>query len=397
MSVNFSPDNQTRAWLASLPGMGDAFPDMGTGPSRAPTQVADANGRPADGSGGAGANEEMSFWDFLDVINPLQHIPIVNHLYRAVTGDTIKPQAQIIGSTLFGGPLGFAVATATSVVEAANGESIATTVARAFGGDQPTPMVAGAADPETPARQAMALTDPAPVPTAPAPAATVAPPVAAAPASSPSLVPTAAAAPSYAPPQPVQPQPIAPQAAGAPAQPSPAQQVAAAAPTANRGPTDYFSRLQNPGGSKSVRPVAPPSVPQSLGQNHSAVSAPGVGSFRPTRIPAYVEPSAAEAQATAAQATPAQGTTAPATAAAASTPAAEAAPAPAAPPAAPTVTMARTAPQSSASTPAPANADAGRKPSRDEISSQMLRALDRYQAAQRIGERRVTPVAGGVF
>jgi hypothetical protein len=46
---------------------------------------------------------------------------------------------------------------------------------------------------------------------------------------------------------------------------------------------------------------------------------------------------------------------------------------------------------------APANSDAGRKPSRDEISSQMLRALDRYQAAQRTGDRRVTPVAGGVF
>lgn len=377
MSVNFSPDPATRAWLATLPGMGDAFPEIAQGASRPPIQVAGADGRPADGDAD---QQEISFWDLLDVVNPLQHIPVVNHLYRAATGDTIKPHAQIIGSTLFGGPLGFAVATASTVVEAANGEPMMTTVARAFGSEQPV-AVAVAADgpvvPGTPARQAMTLADPVPVPVAP----TAAGP------GSPSLVQTgdaptgSAASGSVA---------SGAQPGAAPA-PSP-QAMASAAPVAavaNRGPTEYFTRLQNPGGSKSVRPLAtptaPPTAPQSLGHTNNAASAPG--SFRPVRIPAYVEPGAEAVAPAAAAAVPAAPVQAPA------------APAPSArQPAAPAAPVQASAPVAvSAPAAAPANSDAGRKPSRDEIPAQMLRALDRYQAAQRTGDRRVTPVAGGVF
>ena len=51
--------------------------------------------------------EDGSFADLIDIINPLQHIPVVGHLYRAITGDTMNPAASILGGTLFGGPLGF--------------------------------------------------------------------------------------------------------------------------------------------------------------------------------------------------------------------------------------------------------------------------------------------------
>lgn len=50
--------------------------------------------------------DHISFADILDIVNPLQHLPIVGHIYRAITGDTIKPGAQIIGGALFGGGLG---------------------------------------------------------------------------------------------------------------------------------------------------------------------------------------------------------------------------------------------------------------------------------------------------
>jgi len=50
----------------------------------------------------------LTFWDFLDIINPLQHIPGISSLYRAVTGDEIGSVAKIAGGTLFGGPLGAA-------------------------------------------------------------------------------------------------------------------------------------------------------------------------------------------------------------------------------------------------------------------------------------------------
>jgi hypothetical protein len=51
-------------------------------------------------------NENFGFSDLLDMINPLQHIPIVNTLYRNLTGDTIKPIGKVIGGAAFGGPLG---------------------------------------------------------------------------------------------------------------------------------------------------------------------------------------------------------------------------------------------------------------------------------------------------
>ena len=49
---------------------------------------------------------ELRFADFLDVINPLQHIPIVSSIYRAITGDEINGPARVLGGALFGGPLG---------------------------------------------------------------------------------------------------------------------------------------------------------------------------------------------------------------------------------------------------------------------------------------------------
>ncbi len=42
-------------------------------------------------------NSSYTFDDFIDVINPLQHLPIVSTLYRALTGDEISPQARAVG------------------------------------------------------------------------------------------------------------------------------------------------------------------------------------------------------------------------------------------------------------------------------------------------------------
>ncbi len=72
--------------------------------------------------------EGMSFWDVLDVVNPLQHIPIVNKIYQAVTGDTIKTPAKLAGSALFFGPIGLAVAAADAVVEKETGKDVVDTV-----------------------------------------------------------------------------------------------------------------------------------------------------------------------------------------------------------------------------------------------------------------------------
>jgi hypothetical protein len=77
----------------------------------------------------------FGFGDFLDIINPIQHIPLLGALYRDLTGDEIAPPARIIGGTLFGGPLGFLVSLARSVVEEAAGADLGALALAALTGD----------------------------------------------------------------------------------------------------------------------------------------------------------------------------------------------------------------------------------------------------------------------
>jgi hypothetical protein len=66
-------------------------------------------------------NDGMTFGDLLDIINPLQHIPVLSTIYRALTGDEILPGARIVGCALFGGPIGLGVAVVNAAVEASAG------------------------------------------------------------------------------------------------------------------------------------------------------------------------------------------------------------------------------------------------------------------------------------
>ena len=66
----------------------------------------------------------FTFLDFLDVINPLQHIPVVGTVYRSITGDNIDPGSRIAGSGLFGGPIGTALALANVTIEQNTGRDI---------------------------------------------------------------------------------------------------------------------------------------------------------------------------------------------------------------------------------------------------------------------------------
>jgi hypothetical protein len=72
--------------------------------------------------------EGVSFDSFLDVVNPLQQLPVVSTIYRAVTGDTISTGARLAGGALFGGPLGFASALVNTIVEAETGKDIGANV-----------------------------------------------------------------------------------------------------------------------------------------------------------------------------------------------------------------------------------------------------------------------------
>jgi hypothetical protein len=68
--------------------------------------------------------EGFSFKDFLDILNPLNHIPVIGSLFRSATDQTINPGARLIGGALYGGPVGFAVAAINTAVEAESGADI---------------------------------------------------------------------------------------------------------------------------------------------------------------------------------------------------------------------------------------------------------------------------------
>jgi hypothetical protein len=89
---------------------------------------------PIDNSAAA---EPFGFFDLLDMINPLQHIPIVSTLYRNITGDDIKPVARIIGGTVFGGPAGGAMSLANVIIEEETGKDITGNVIAMVQGDAP--------------------------------------------------------------------------------------------------------------------------------------------------------------------------------------------------------------------------------------------------------------------
>ncbi len=72
----------------------------------------------------ANQSDTPSFWDVLDMINPLQHIPGVSTIYRAITGDEIAPLPRVVGDMLFGGPMGLIGAIANEVTRQDTGKDL---------------------------------------------------------------------------------------------------------------------------------------------------------------------------------------------------------------------------------------------------------------------------------
>lgn len=92
---------------------------------------------------------DISWDDFIDFINPLQHIPVIGTIYREVTGDTIKPSVKIAGDIAFGAATGSLIVSTvagiiSSIYEEHTGEEPTIQVAQALFGDD----VVGAPAPE---------------------------------------------------------------------------------------------------------------------------------------------------------------------------------------------------------------------------------------------------------
>jgi hypothetical protein len=75
-----------------------------------------------------GSDRGFSFGDLLDIVNPLQHIPVVSTIYRAITGDQIKTFPKIAGDMLYGGVAGFFSSVADTIFEKITGKNVGDTV-----------------------------------------------------------------------------------------------------------------------------------------------------------------------------------------------------------------------------------------------------------------------------
>ena len=97
----------------------------------------------------AAHDHTFSFHEFLSDINPLQYLPVVGTIYRALTGDVI-PEAlreggSLLVSGLMGGPIGLITSIAETIAEKATGIDPEKIVTAMFNG--PSPAVAAPATP----------------------------------------------------------------------------------------------------------------------------------------------------------------------------------------------------------------------------------------------------------
>jgi len=77
----------------------------------------------------------FTFLDFLDIINPLQHIPIVSSIYRDLTGDTLDYGSRVAGGALFGGPIGALFSVVNGIFEETTGKDVGGHVVAFFSDD----------------------------------------------------------------------------------------------------------------------------------------------------------------------------------------------------------------------------------------------------------------------
>ena len=105
--------------------------------SGAPESVTVTANRTATDKTASGDGEDF-FHHILDVINPLQHLPVIGTIYRAITGEHIGPIEKIAGDALYGGLWGAASSIADVAFEGITGKSFEDTAMAWIRGDDKT-------------------------------------------------------------------------------------------------------------------------------------------------------------------------------------------------------------------------------------------------------------------
>jgi hypothetical protein len=135
-----------------------------------------ASAPPPQGDAKLWQDGDFSFGDLLDIVNPLQHIPIVGTIYRALTGDKIGNLPRLIGSFALGGTLGLVGGMVSVAVKDMTGRDPGEHLAALVGLEPDGPPAPAALAEQPPAPPAPAAEAPeAAVPAAPETVAAVAP------------------------------------------------------------------------------------------------------------------------------------------------------------------------------------------------------------------------------
>jgi len=133
MSFAVQTNNQYAYLDEAYPGANEALQYTPKANSSVKTEVATGDNVGLFGEDGFG------FDDFLDIINPLQHLPIISSLYREFTGDTISAGSRMIGGGVFGGGIGLAVSAVNAAIQSETGDDIGGHVLALFDDEETVP------------------------------------------------------------------------------------------------------------------------------------------------------------------------------------------------------------------------------------------------------------------
>jgi hypothetical protein len=89
---------------------------------------------------------DFSFHNLLSIINPLQHLPVIGTLYRAITGDSIGTPEKIAGDALYGGLWGAVAGFADAAFQSLTGKDVGDTVLAMFSGSKDKTALAASAN-----------------------------------------------------------------------------------------------------------------------------------------------------------------------------------------------------------------------------------------------------------
>jgi hypothetical protein len=111
---------------------------MISSPSPAAEKAAPASGvavNPDPTNPNSAKPHESFFHHLLDVVNPLQHLPVIGTIYRAITGEHLGAVERIAGDALYGGLWGAVSSVADVAFEGITGKSVEDTVLAWFKSD----------------------------------------------------------------------------------------------------------------------------------------------------------------------------------------------------------------------------------------------------------------------